>query len=369
MSYSARGSKMNGTIGVLIFGSVVSLLSSLRAQENPAAGQPGFVKSEFIADAPPTISSHASTIVESKDVLMTAWYGGTEEGARDVVIWYSRNEGKGWSKPEEVANGVHDDTRIQYPLWNPVLFRPGSGPLLLFYKEGPDPAEWWGMYKYSDDNGKTWSRPKRLPSGIYGPIRSKPVELFDGTILAGSSTEDQGWRVHMERTKRPLSDQAWSRTPPLNRSLDFAAIQPTIIPWADDNIQVLCRTKQESITECWSGDRGQTWTRMKPTELPNPNSGIEAVLLKDGRALLVYNHTTEGRGVLNVAVTPNGREWLAAMVLENTAGAEFSYPAAVQSADRMVHITYTWKRQRIKHVVIDPSKLVTKPIVNGQWPW
>ncbi|HEV8544068.1 MAG TPA: sialidase family protein, partial [Verrucomicrobiae bacterium] len=296
-------------------------------------------------------------------------FGGSREGARDVVIWLSRNEGKGWSKPEEVANGVHDEDRIQYACWNPVLFRPDGGPLLLFYKEGPDPSEWWGMVKSSDDNGKTWSRARRLPSGIYGPIRNKPVEFDDKTILCGSSTEDQGWRIHLERTKRPLSDQAWARTAALNRSVDFAAIQPTIIPWAEDNIQILCRTKNEAITECWSGDKGQTWTRMKATELPNPNSAIDAVLLKDKRALLVYNHTTEGRGVLNVALSPNGRDWQAALVLENTPGSEFSYPAIIQTADRLVHITYTWNRERIRHVVIDPSKLSPHPMVNGEWPW
>jgi predicted neuraminidase len=332
------------------------------------ASQPGYVKSEFIADPPPTASSHASTIVESKDMLMTAWFGGTQEGARDVVIWMSRNQGKGWSKPEEVANGVHDDVRIQYPCWNPVLFQPRTGPLLLFYKEGPSPSKWWGLVKYSDDNGQTWSGAKRFSPGIFGPIRNKPIELDDGTILCGSSTEDQGWRVHMERTKKPLVDQAWSRTDPLNRAIDWGAIQPTILAWPEGEIQILCRTKQHMITDSWSGDNGITWSRMKATELPNPNSAIDSVLLRDKRALLVYNHSSTDRSTLNVALSKDGRHWMAAMTLENTPGEEFSYPAVIQTDDRMVHITYTWKRERIKHVVIDPSKLVSKEIVDGQWP-
>jgi len=186
--------------------------------ESAITRQPGYVKWDFVADPPPTAASHASTIVESKDVLLCAWFGGTKERARDVVICIARNEGKGWSEPGEVANGIHDEERIQYPCWNPVLYRPRNGPLLLFYKEGPSPSEWWGLVKYSEDNGKSWSRPKKLPSGIYGPIRNKPIELDDGTLLCGASTENEGWRVHIERTKKPLNDQAWSHTDPLNRS-------------------------------------------------------------------------------------------------------------------------------------------------------
>jgi predicted neuraminidase len=343
--------------------------SGVLAQGTSINSQPGFVSAGFVADAPPTASSHASTIVESKDVLMCAWFGGSRERARDVVIWMSRNAGKGWGTAEEVANGVHDDERIQYPCWNPVLFRPYNGPLYLFYKEGPSPSEWWGLVKISEDNGRSWSRARKLPGGISGPVRNKPVELEDGTILCGSSSENEGWRVHMERTKKPAADQAWSRTPALNRAIDWGAIQPTIIAWPEGPIQILCRTKQNLITEAWSGDLGLTWSRMKGTELPNPNSAIDAVLLKDGRALLVYNHAVTDRSILNVAVSKDGKTWNAALVLENSPGAEFSYPAVIQSADRMVHITYTWNRQKIRHVVLDPSKFNTKEMIAGQWPW
>lgn len=343
--------------------------AGLRAQnESAIRGQPGYVKAEFIADTPPTPMSHASTIVESKDTLMCAWFGGSAEHARDVVIWLSRNDGKGWSTPVELANGIHDDERIQYPCWNPVLYRPRNGPLLLFYKEGASPSGWWGLVKYSDDNGRSWSKPKKLPAGIYGPIRNKPIELDDGTLICGSSTENEGWRVHIERTKRPLSDQAWSRTDALNRSIDWGAIQPTVLNWPDETLQILCRTKQDVITDCWSGDNGYTWNRMRATELPNPNSAIDAVMLKD-RALLVYNHSNFDRSMLNVAVSSDGRKWQAALTLENTPGGEFSYPAVIQTADRMVHITYSWNKQKIKHVVIDPGKLNAKDIVAGQWPW
>jgi predicted neuraminidase len=90
--------------------------------------------------------------------------------------------------------------------------------------------------------------------------------------------------------------------------------------------------------------------------------------LADGRALLVYNHTARGRSPLNVAVSEGANLWKAALVLENEPGGEFSYPAVIQTSDGLVHVTYTWKRQRIKHVVLDPSRLQLRPIRDGQWP-
>ena len=70
---------------------------------------------------------------------------------------------------------------------------------------------------------------------------------------------------------------------------------------------------------------------------------------------------------MNVAVTRDGKVWEAALVLESEPG-EYSYPAIIQTSDGRVHITYTWKRDRIKHVVIDPAKLKLEPIAGGNWP-
>ena len=112
---------------------------------------------------------------------------------------------------------------------------------------------------------------------------------------------------------------------------------------------------------------GRDWNEMTLTELPNPNSGIDAVTLKSGSHALVYNHTLRGRSPLNLAISSEALSWRAALVLENTPG-EFSYPAVIQSADGLLHISYTWKRQRIKHVVVDPARLGGKPIKDGNWP-
>src|SRR3569833_3887214 len=100
---------------------------------------------------------------------------------------------------------------------------------------------------------------------------------------------------------------------------------------------------------------------MTATNLPTPNSGTDAVTLKDGRHLIVYNHTTKGRSPLNAAISTDGKEWKMAHVLEDEPG-EYSYPAVIQTSDGRVHITYTWKRERIKHVVLAPAKLVGREL-------
>jgi predicted neuraminidase len=237
--------------------------------------------------------------------------------------------------------------------------------LLLFYKVGPSPSEWWGMLMTSTDGGVTWSKPRRLPDGILGPIKNKPVLLKDGLLLCGSSTEHAGWRVHVERTKD--LGVTWQKSEPLNDRVQFGAIQPTILVHRSGAIQILCRSRQKMITECWSTDDGKTWSTMKTTSLPNPSAGIDAVMLKDGRALLVYNHTDNARSPLNVAVSADGKTWKATLVLENQPG-EYSYPAVIQTSDGLVHVTYTWKRERIKHVMIDPAKLVLRDMPDGRWP-
>jgi predicted neuraminidase len=338
------------------FASLMLVVSPAFATSRQA---PAIVRSEFVDERPPYPSAHASTVVETGDGLVAAWFGGTGEGRADVGIWVSRHDGRQWSPPVEVASGLQGDG-TRHPCWNPVLFQPETGPLLLFYKVGPSPREWWGLARTSADGGRTWSEATALPPGILGPIRAKPVALDTGELLAGSSTEHAGWVVHLERFAGRVTalgvGSAWSRSGPLNDPGEFAAIQPTILLHSATRFQILCRSKQGVITEAWSDDAGRSWSPMKATTLPNPSAGIDALRLGDGRFLLVYNPTTSGRHKLHVAVSPDGKAWRQGVVLEDASG-EYSYPAMIQTRDGLVHVTYTWKRSRIKHAVLDPARI------------
>jgi predicted neuraminidase len=325
----------------------------------------GVLKSEFIYEKAPFPSCHASTLAETPKGIVAAWFGGTHENNPDVGIWFSQLVNDKWTAPVEVANGVQADGK-RYASWNPVLFQMPNGPLLLFFKVGPSPSTWWGMLTSSTDGGKTWAKPTRLPEGILGPIKNKPVLLSSGQLLCPSSSEHDGWRLHMETTAD--GGKTWQKSEPLNDGKKFSAIQASILFHPNNRLQLLCRSKNDAVLEAWSSDNGKTWSALQPTSLPNPNSGTDAVTLRDGRQLIVYNHTAKGRSPLNVAISPDGKRWQAALVLENEPGGEFSYPAVIQSRDGRVHITYTHHRKKIKYVVLDPAKLELADIKDGVWP-
>jgi len=332
-------------------------------------GENGYIQGELIysLDNRPTPECHASTIVETGSGLVAAWFAGKHENNPDVGIRVARHDGTKWLESVEVASGAEGEAQ-DYPCWNPVLFQPKTGSLMLFYKVGPNPRDWWGMLVTSKDDGKTWSKPHKLGedktlgsnSNLIGPVKNKPIQLTDGSILCPSSTEHERWRVHFERT-RDLG-KTWQVIGPINDGREFGTIQPSILRYSDGRMQILCRSRQNVIAQSWSSDGGKTWSEMTATALPNPNAGTDAVTLKDGRQLLVYNHTVRGgpfpsgRNMLNVAISKNGRNWKTVLTLERSRG-EYSYPAVIQASDGKVHITYTYQRKSVKHVILDPKQI------------
>jgi predicted neuraminidase len=278
-----------------------------------------------------------------------------------------------WQKPIEVVDGSEGE-EADHRTGNPVLFQPREegSPLLLFYKVVPredgGARNWWGLMTQSEDGGRTWTAPWKLGTDsrlgssphLLGPVKNKPIQLPDGTIVCPSSSEHEGWRVHFELTRD--FGQTWEVIGPINDAKNFNAIQPSLLTYPDGRWQVLCRSKEGVLAQSWSQDRGETWGPFTATHLPNPNSGTDAVTLQDGRQLLVYNHTLKrapypsNRSMLNVAISGDGKKWKPALTLEQDKG-EFSYPAVIQTGDGLVHITYTWKRESIRHLVIAPDKL------------
>ncbi|MGF7151786.1 putative neuraminidase [Sphingomonas zeicaulis] len=350
-------------------GTAVAAPAALAAptRATPAAGQGAILRSGFIYESAPYPQCHASTIVELADgTIAASWFGGTRERDPDVEIWFARLGADGWQKGVSVANGIQPGG-ARLPTWNPVLFQDPAGPLHLFYKIGPNPREWWGMVISSTDGGARWSAPRRLADGVLGPIKNKPVVLADGSWLSPSSLEADldRWSLHFERSTD--RGRSWTVSDPVPSPQQIMAIQPSILFHAGGKLQAVARTRQGAVGSCWSEDGGKSWGPLGAVDLPNPSSGTDAVTLADGRHLIVYNHSAHrpespGKGSrwpLNIGLSEDGLAWRNVLTLESepiTSG--YAYPAVIQARDGKVHITYTHGRTRIRHVVVDPARLV-----------
>jgi len=320
---------------------------------------------EFVYTSAPFPSAHASTLVELKNGdILSAWFGGEHEGANDVAIWAARRTGPNtWSPPVEVVRepGV--------PCWNPVLFKTHDGKLWLYYKFGPNVRSWTGGRLVSTDEGKTWSKPEHLPAGLLGPIKDKPLVLPNGDVVSGTSVESYtSWATWIDRSSD--GGTTWLKSGPIIVSSQFAnsapesaatqnehitgIIQPTVVDLGKGHLRLYARSTRDIGRICVSDshDRGVTWTEARPLDLPNPNSGIDAVGLKDGRVALIFNNTTKGRTPLNVAISNDGEHFTIFSTLEDQPG-EYSYPAIIQGKSGKLLMTYTWNRQRIRYAEIE----------------
>lgn len=399
-------------------------------------------KDEFLYEHTYFPQAHASTIVELKNgTLVAGYFGGTREKDPDVCIWVNvKKKGqKQWSKPILAADGVlslddsrahmagisgmNDDTtpaekgpiRTKYcaglaksnmpdeenynfitkatrlknvpaklkrkACWNPVLYEMPNGQLWLFFKIGSSVGDWTGWVCKSDDGGLTWSDKEPLPEGYLGPVKNKP-ELIDGRLLCPSSTENNGWRFHMEildlsdgqwKKGKPVSQLSWKYIPVEsteaiktddNKPHPIDCIQPSILKLSDGRLQVLMRTHNAKLATSFSSDNGDTWTPVTLSEVENNQSGTDAVTLKDGRHVLIYNNfetmplTPKGvRTPLSIAISDDGALWSHVLTLEDSPIDQYSYPAIIQGRDGKLHCVYTWRRQRVAYKEIDLSKL------------
>lgn len=325
-------------------------------------------------------SCHAATIVEAAPGrFVAAWFAGSHEGHPDVAIWLARCDAGAWSVPEVVA----DEPNV--PLFNPVLFRDSQDTLWLFYKIGPSVPAWTGAVRTSRDAGRTWSAPALLPAGLLGPAKNKPILLESGDILCGTSCETwHSWACWVERsadggrtwTKHgpivaPGTEAAVAGDPLVSAVWDAVAgrlllprqfagvIQPTLWEHAPGRVRMLMRSTQRVGVVCLadSADGGRTWSAARRLDIPNPNSGLDAVRLADGRIALACNPAPEGRTPLSLLVSEdNGETWPRQRHLEAGPG-EYSYPAVIQAHDGRIHVVATHQRTAVFHYALDPAEL------------
>ena len=358
---------------------------------------------EWLYKEAPFPQCHSASIVETtKGDLVCTYFGGTKERNPDVCIWVSRKPkgSKTWTAPQMVADGVEfkplkpnpegkvsQVTTPQKPAfnaqfmpipewaswktnrgeaavgdnyreacWNPVLYQVPGGELQLYFKIGPNVAGWKGWVCRSKDGGKTWSRREPLPDGIYGPIKNKPV-LSAGRLISPTSDERDGWKLYFEYSDD--MGKTWKRSPFVEADPGVKAIQPSIIFLPDGRLQAVCRTRSRHVGVTFSSDNGETWSKLQLIDTPNNNSGLDAVTLQDGSFAMICNHwpiepdkEKGARTPLALLKSKDGIHWEHWMTLEDSPISQYSYPSIIQTRDGHIHIVYTWRRERIKHVEV-----------------
>lgn len=303
---------------------------------------------------------HSASIVETKKGdLIATFFGGTKERNPDVCIWTcTKKKGSNeWSKPQMVSDGVFSDT-LRKACWNPVLYQVPGGELRDYFKIGVDVAHWVGYLCKSKDGGKTWSKRELLPDSIYGPIKNKPI-LHNGRLISPTSDERGWWRIYFEYSDD--MGKTWKRSAFVEHDSLVRAIQPTIIVLPDGRLEALCRTRNRFVGRTFSSDNGATWSKLELTDVPNNNSGIDAVSLKEGGYVMVCNDypiepdkQKGARTPVSLLRSEDGIKWHHWITLEDSPISQYSYPSIIQTSDGLLHVVYTWRRLRIKHVVIKP---------------
>lgn len=322
------------------------------------------IRQSWINPADHTASAHGSTIcaLPSGD-LLSVWYGGSREGAADVALFTSRLGlgARTWDKPQRVVDRATAETelgRSVKKVGNAVIFPDRSGLLWMVYVS-VTVGGWSGSalnVKTSRDEGRTWGESHRLTLNpflnISSLVRNKPIFSADGRIGLPIYHE-LAWKYPQMLWLTPDAAGGVEEYRIRNVSTQAGLIQPTLVPLDDDRVLMMLRDggPERRLRTAFSDDNGWTWSDASLSGLPNPDAAVDALRLRDGRILLVYNDASSGRENLRLALSSDqGRTWTPHAVIEAGVLKEYSYPCLVEDQQGRIHLTYTWQRERIKHV-------------------
>jgi predicted neuraminidase len=315
-----------------------------------AGSSAGLVRSGFVFEPTPELpSSHASTVYEMPDgIIMCAWYAGSAEANPDVNVYGSRLVDGKWTRPVVIASTPGK------PEGNPVLwFDRATGRSWLFYVTIHGLGWNWAKIKYktSDDAGLTWGPTVMLREKRGWMTRNHPITLSGGTILLPLYSENK-WCSEFMASKD--NGKTWEHVSEVCSRP--GNIQAAVVELDDGSLYATMRTgsgkgrEKSMLWETRSNDGGKTWTDAKLMDLPNPNAGTDMIRLDSGKLLLAFNNSKTGRTPLSLAVSEDGGvSWKVVKDVESDPG-EYSYPSLCQGSDGVIHLTYTYRRETIKHI-------------------
>lgn len=321
----------------------------------------------FISPDIEDFDCHGSSLIEvSPGILCAAWKGDRARGTsncdmtQNVGIWISLCIDGKWNPPEQIVKTPHSVS------WTPVLTKLPIGELRLFYRVGSNPRHTISLYKSSTDGGINWSQEEILPAGIVGPTKSKPVFDTEGNMICGSSVETGEPEEALKATACWIeilsNDNRWTKYGPIEiPGKRFGCIEPALFWGQDGTLKMVCRDRSHRIgSEGWiwiaeSSDKGKTWSELQKTELPNPDSGIDAVSLDPKKVFLAYNQSHCNRFPLTIALSQDsGTSWIPLFDIEKNSG---EFPSILLDSQGHLHVTYAWTppgkiQRKIKYLKI-----------------
>lgn len=355
---------------------------------------------------------HSSSILDLPNGdLLACWFQGSgERSANDVAIMGARSKKgtKQWSTPFLMADTPN------LPDCNPVLFLDNNKRLWMFWivpvanrwehsvlkyrraenyhGEGAPDWSWQDSIHLVPDDSFVDSiedgfRKLELSEGMWAeyappytrmlieaahdPIkrqtgwmtRTHPITLPSGRILIPLYSD--GFNAGL----MAISDDDGNTWTPSKPIVGLGPIQPTVVRKDDGTLVAYLRDSGDApgrVMQSTSKDDGETWSLALDTDIPNPGSSLEAVRLKDGRWVMVYNDSEVGRQNLAIACSDDeGRTWKWKRYLEEGVLGEqsYGYPSLFQSDDNLLQITYTHADdagKSIKHVTLDPDWILAE---------
>lgn len=341
------------------------------ATHDPSVRNQGpYYEEFFVNDETPGTIHHVSSIAETDaGTLICTWYAGSREGAKDVSIYSSFfKEGAGiWTEEKLLADRTTSSQELNRyirKIGNALVYNDLHGHLWLFYSTVTI-GGWSGTslnYKVSSDNGLTWSAGKRLYLSPFfnltNNVKNKGISFEDGSFIVPTYHEfvnNFSQLIFISPKVRTLDYRIRRITQ--NQS----AIQPSLVYLGNTTVIAFFRNfgsreRKKFILTALSRDMGRSWSDLSDTSLPNPNSGFD-MLPVDGDGILgVINNSFDDRGILELIFSnDDGKTWKSLKVLENASGKQYSYPSIIRTRKGLYHITYTYERKRIKHVVFNES--------------
>jgi predicted neuraminidase len=324
--------------------------------------EPKTVASHFVSNGQ-TRSVHVSSAVElSNGDLLGFWYGGSREGHRDVVILQSRFEQQHqrWTEPKAIISREQvADSQWRYikKVGNSNVTRVGDRLVIVFVTVSV--GGWATAHMnvtWSDDEGETWSKPKRLVTSpffnVSTLVRNKGFALADEQTLAMPVYHELNGYWPQLLLMSSEGDIYLQRS----FATDGLSLAPAMVPISHTEFGVFMRAGERGFVRRADIDiKGNQIAETVDTQVINPNASLDALRLRDGRWLMVTNPNKTDRKRLSLWQSDDqGKQWQEVLVLENSTAekAEFSYPWILQASDGLVHVVYTWEREEIRHQII-----------------